>query len=373
MLGECNWVADVRAADGYHPVFDILDDRRGDDVAAAQAAREHVMTRPSTEMMRSMVKTAGKAPSSHNTQPWTFCIIEDRIELVADRTRALPVTDPDDRELTISCGAALFNLELAAKAQGFEPQVSLLPDPSDPDLFARVTFDQSAETVPSSTAPLFDAIESRHTSRQPFTSVDNLEGIKSMLAVAAKEHEVHLLLDVDRETLAELVAEGDRAQFGDPHWRRELASWMHPRRKGDGLVVPQVVGLATRAIVRLVNLGSSTASTDRNLVIDAPIIAVVSTDTDGPRSWLATGRALQHLLLVAASEGVSAGYENQPCQVTRIRPRFRSLIAQGFPQLVVRMGRIEEPRQRTPRRQFEDFATVTSEKTSPGTIVPELW
>jgi hypothetical protein len=29
---------------------------------------------------------------------------------LADRTRALPVTDPEDRELTISCGCALFNL-----------------------------------------------------------------------------------------------------------------------------------------------------------------------------------------------------------------------------------------------------------------------
>ncbi len=228
------------------------------------------MTQLSTEMMRSIVETAARAPSSHNTQPWAFCIGADHIELVADRTRALPVTDPYDRELTISCGAALFNLELAAKAQGFEPHVSLFPDPADSDvlapdpadsdLLARMTFDESPEPVPPSTVLLFDAIESRHTTREPFEPVESVEDVedvedlKRMFAVTAKEHEVHLRLDVDRERLADLVAEGDRAQFSDPHWRRELASWMHPRRKGDGLIVPEVFGLATRAIVSLVNL-----------------------------------------------------------------------------------------------------------------------
>ncbi len=310
-----------------------------------------------------MVEAAAKAPSSHNTQPWTFRVGPDRIELVADRTRALPVTDPYDRELTISCGAALFNLELAAKAHGFEPRVSLLPDSVDPDLLALVTFDEFAAAVPSSTALLFDAIESRHTTREPFEPVQDLGGLETMLVETAEEHEVHLLLEVDRERLADLVAEGDRAQFSDPHWRRELASWMHPRRKGDGLMVPEVFGLATRAIVSLINLGSSTASSDRDLVIDAPVVAVVSTDTDDPRSWLATGRALQHFLLVAASQGVSAGYENQPCQVVGIRTRFHAFIVQGFPQLVVRLGQSEEPKRRTPRRQFEDFAIFTSERS----------
>jgi hypothetical protein len=45
------------------------------------------------------------APSSHNTQPWVFRIGASEIDLFADRTRALPVNEPEDRELTIRCGA----------------------------------------------------------------------------------------------------------------------------------------------------------------------------------------------------------------------------------------------------------------------------
>jgi hypothetical protein len=56
------------------------------------------------------------APPSHNTQPWIFKILNDNIiEVYADRTRALPVVDPQDKELIISCGVALNHSQIAIK------------------------------------------------------------------------------------------------------------------------------------------------------------------------------------------------------------------------------------------------------------------
>ncbi|MEM7595840.1 MAG: nitroreductase family protein [Cyanobacteria bacterium P01_A01_bin.83] len=66
------------------------------------------------------------APSSHNTQPWKFEIKEDVVKLYADKTRALPVADPDYRELTISCGAALFHLRIAMRHFGYKDVVEIL-------------------------------------------------------------------------------------------------------------------------------------------------------------------------------------------------------------------------------------------------------
>ena len=43
------------------------------------------------------VELARYAPSGHNTQPWLFRVHEGVVELIADRTRALAVVDPDDR------------------------------------------------------------------------------------------------------------------------------------------------------------------------------------------------------------------------------------------------------------------------------------
>ena len=53
------------------------------------------------------------------SQPWSFRIVAgDRIELRADPARWLKVGDPRARGLTISCGAALFNLRMALRGDG---------------------------------------------------------------------------------------------------------------------------------------------------------------------------------------------------------------------------------------------------------------
>lgn len=74
------------------------------------------------------------APSSHNTQPWRFCTSGDRVELYADRTRALPFNDPEDRELTISCGCALMNTRVAAAEAGLAMSAEVLPSPDEGNL-----------------------------------------------------------------------------------------------------------------------------------------------------------------------------------------------------------------------------------------------
>lgn len=57
------------------------------------------------EEARSLIQRAVPAPSSHNTQPWLFRISPLTIDLYADRTRALPVNDPEDRELAAGAAA----------------------------------------------------------------------------------------------------------------------------------------------------------------------------------------------------------------------------------------------------------------------------
>ncbi|MBB5898081.1 nitroreductase family protein [Kutzneria kofuensis] len=74
-----------------------------------------------------VLEAAAMAPSVHNSQPWRFRVLPDRIELHADLTRRLPATDPGDKELRLACGAALTNLRIALEALGIRPMVTLLP------------------------------------------------------------------------------------------------------------------------------------------------------------------------------------------------------------------------------------------------------
>lgn len=168
------------------------------------------------ERLRFMLNYAVLAPSGHNTQPWLFSVGGDAVELHADRTRGLPVVDPEDRALVISCGAALFYLHMAMRHFGYEDEVEVLPDPDDPDLLARVRLGPDhAETEEE--RMLFQAMPKRRSNRGPFEDRPVPGRLLSALQAAAWEEGawLHLIEDEDvKHTIAELIAEGDRIQLG---------------------------------------------------------------------------------------------------------------------------------------------------------------
>ena len=90
--------------------------------------------RLSRPVIEQLVRAAAAAPSMHNTQPWRFRVTDAgrAIELRADPARQLPSVDPGGQAMHIACGAALFNLRLAAGVAGWQAVVRLLPDPGAP-------------------------------------------------------------------------------------------------------------------------------------------------------------------------------------------------------------------------------------------------
>lgn len=272
---------------------------------------------------------------------WRFRLGDGRVALYADRARALPVNDPEDRELTISCGAALFNLRVAAAHLCIRADVEVMPDPGDADLLAEVALDVDHEPSRADRR-LFSAIGRRRTCRTGFADRHVPRLLVGALTSAAVREGCRLELVVDdarRRALTELVGEGERLLFGDPRWRRELAGWMRPRRAGAGLVVPRLAAPLARLAVSRLNLGGRMAAKDRLLAETAPVVAVLSSGADSRADWLATGQALQAVLLTAATRGVQAGFLNQPCQVPELRLRLRELLGHdGVPQLVLRLG-----------------------------------
>ena len=74
-----------------------------------------------------LLRAAVRAPSLHNTQPWAFGFGDRHVELYADSSRHLPRADSTGRSLLVSCGAALFNLRVAAAHLGMHPRVRSCP------------------------------------------------------------------------------------------------------------------------------------------------------------------------------------------------------------------------------------------------------
>lgn len=96
-------------------------------------------SRPSTENADFLLRHAILAPSSHNTQPWSFDVHDNRLEVHADLTRWLRVADADRRELHVSLGCAIENLVLAAEYVGLAPVCASFPTAPARSTWSRCT------------------------------------------------------------------------------------------------------------------------------------------------------------------------------------------------------------------------------------------
>jgi hypothetical protein len=316
------------------------------------------------DKVRFAVGYAILAPSSHNTQPWRFIINGNEMLVCADRTRSLPNIDPYDRELVISCGAALFNLRVALAHFNIPVEISPFPQSSDPDVVARIAFPASGQVL-NDLAVLFDAITKRATNRGPFVdqsiSDELIASLRSIAEAEGANIRVASTLP-DRERVAALIAEADRRQFDDRRFRRELASWIHPSRSADGMpfssqsieILSDAATPVAAMVIRTFDVGNGVAAAHEQLALGSPVLVILSTPMEDNDAWLATGFALERLLLVATKAGYAASFLNQPIEVPELRTRLSDeLRSTGYPQLLLRLGR-GTVAQHSPRRPLAD-------------------
>ena len=327
-----------------------------------------------SEKLHFLLRYAILAPSGHNTQPWLFKVVGNNvIEIYADRSRALPLVDPDDRELIISCGAALYNLRLAANHFGIADEVQLLPDKNnDPDLLARISLKDDTQgnikIQAEQDAPLFQAIIKRRSNRSPFENRRLPEDLLVSIKDSAKTNGAWLdVIDDDDENrknaLADLISQGDRIQLSDKRFRRELAAWIHPNRSKsrDGMpgyahgMTHDMASNIGPFLIRTFDIGKGQAAKDKELASGSPVLTVLGTDADEPLNWIQTGQALARILLQARARNVWTTYMNQPIEVSELRPKVLQALGRstGFPQLLIRMGYGKEVKP-TPRRKIDD-------------------
>jgi hypothetical protein len=287
------------------------------------------------------------APSVHNTQPWRFLLSGTTLEVHADWSRRLRVLDPRGRQLLISCGCAVFNARVALAAAGYAATVERFPDPSQPNLLARLSLLQPrTDRLPIS--GLDSVIEGRHTNRRRFVDEPVPVDLVDALVQIANDEGAELFPIVwpeHRLATARLNQRADELENIDPAYRAEMRAWTSddPHRL-DGvpaMAVPHVTGGARDDVpIRDFDTrGSGTLPTETQSSLQQCML-LLGTAQDTPNAWIRAGEALEHMLLEITRRGYVASPLTQLIEVGVTNAQLRQeLQLTMYPHVLLRVGR----------------------------------
>jgi nitroreductase len=313
---------------------------------------------PDDNTVKTALALAVRAPSIHNIQPWRWRIGDRSIHLYLDPTRTLPATDPDERDLLLSCGAALHHLRIALAALGWSAVVHRLPNPADPRHLAAIEPVRHRPT--DLDVALSAAISRRQSDRRHFGSWPIPPGYVSLATERANALGaiVRKATDAPRELLVEATRLAVIRHAEDPEYRFELAGWTGKHSSDEG--VPARNAPMPRPDDELpARVFAAPQLADSANEPDSAELLVIGTTADDQHSRLQAGEALSAVLLTAANVGLATCPFTEPLEI----PATRSMVRRGvldstaYPQVVVRLGwapTSSAPLPVTPRRALED-------------------
>lgn len=279
------------------------------DLDTSGAAKAGEGRKIDQSLFETVVGHAALAPSVHNTQPARFRNDGDEIVVLADTSVALPVADPDLRDMGLSLGAAVEAAVLALSQNGHGATVENVWDPAAaaalrPAAIIRLAGQASLDVL-AKQLPL------RFTWRDTFASgTPNLFGWTPSNALLVTDHPGKAWIATANDEASLRVMRGRG-------FRRELLGWMrlkprHPRYALDGMNTENLHLTDTEARIAPIAMGAAFGLLDRVGVADglvaeadktrsAQLIAIFHRPLD--ESPIDTGRAYLRLWLEATKLG----------------------------------------------------------------------
>ena len=291
------------------------------------------------EPRRRALSYALLAPNPHNLQPWLVDLSEpDRVRVLRDPTKALPETDPEDRQITIGMGCFLETMRIAAAETGHAVTFDLFPEGGDgPVADARF---RAGAAAPD---PLFAAIRARRSCKEPFA--DRPVGAEAAAALSP---------------LAEIVAAPERvAELRALTWEAWLVEARTPRTHRESVDLlrigrreieasPDGIDLGGPLLESLSALGLLTRERQADpgsmvyaegvrmyeaMLAATPAYAVVTTPGNRRADQIEAGRRWMRLNLTTTALGLSLHPVSQALQeypeMTELRARAHAALAPG--------------------------------------------
>lgn len=266
---------------------------------------------------RAVLHQAALAPSSHNIQPWTVTIAEERRWLIGgDPARRLPAVDPANREPIISLGCFAETLVQAAAGFGLAAEVEVV---------ARSNTDETVAAVAAVTAARergrVAAIGHRKTVREGF--LDRPIPAAELDALLGAERDGCAFFargSSEAAWCAEATVAAASAQAARDAAQAELAEWIRfrpaaQRAARDGLTPATmgITGLAGFYVTWLYDretvMGqgfrdAGVARTAAQVARGAGWLALMA-DEESPRGLFEAGRAWQRIWLRAPGAAIA--------------------------------------------------------------------
>ncbi|GAB5897986.1 Acg family FMN-binding oxidoreductase [Mycolicibacterium mageritense] len=312
-------------------------------------------TFPDAETVRAALALAVRAPSVHNSQPWRWEVGTDRLRLYADMTRlgappargGLVATDPDRRDLLLSCGATLHHCVIALAASGWRATVQRLPDPADPDLLATLTLTPfSPSDVETSLA---EAIPRRRTDRRHYSGREVSPADIALMGARAARVGVTMRRVESLDDLNVVAAE---AVF-----QHELTRWSGRYGAAAGVPARNTPSSDPAAVVpgRFFAGPVLAQPPSAGAVADHAVVLALGTRDDDAMARLRAGEATSLVLLTATALGMATCPITEPLEFTDTRAALRDELfdAREYPQMLVRVDWAADdaaPPPATPRR-----------------------
>ena len=294
---------------------------------------------------------ATRAPSGHNTQPWTVRVLnQERWIIGIDESRRLPGVDPTARETILSLGAFLENLVVAAKHYGYAVEYDVIARaPTDADII-----DLRFKTTSAVSQPL-DEIRLRRTVRNGFLA--NEIKATDLASVVGRTNDFHYFArgSAIAKYLVEGTVEANRRQaYRDPA-EEELANWIRwsavdatKYRNGltpasmeiDGLAGWYVSHFYDRAKVLSKSFRETTIKQVTERVGEGGGWIVVSSTGSSVASLIETGRQFERMWLRLRNKNIALHPMTQMLEESPWREQIAKNLGTGSVQFLLRIGYI---------------------------------
>ncbi|NRF41263.1 Rv1355c family protein [Pedobacter foliorum] len=284
------------------------------------------------DVIENLVKSANKAPSGGNNQPWNWHYLNSTLHLFMDKSVAGAYLDPDYISSYISLGAAIENLLLEASINNLDVEWKFTPEYL-PNHIALFRF-KTGHIATEQNKKLASQISSRHTNRKNGIPTDvNQEDLLHLQQLTETIEGVSLQWlsdDEQKKTLGEISGSTDLLRIFTPEAHQDFISkemrWTQEEieNSADGIGINTLdlsnndqIGLRLikdeRAVTFLnkINGGSAFKKMSVRQFLSANSIGLITLPEASSMNYLKGGMAAEKLWLAAAD----LGYQVHPVNV----------------------------------------------------------